>query len=58
VLSDAEMTSVLKRFKTYGKQAADVQGLDASQLAVVAPVKREDAPVAVKKSAKPPKKSF
>jgi L-fuculose-phosphate aldolase len=43
VLSDAEMTSVLKRFKTYGKQAADLAGLDMSQLAVVAPVKREDS---------------
>ncbi|MFO1034463.1 MAG: class II aldolase/adducin family protein [Hyphomicrobiales bacterium] len=42
VLSDAEMTSVLKRFKTYGKQAKDLAGIDASQLAVVAPVKRDD----------------
>jgi L-fuculose-phosphate aldolase len=41
VLSDAEMTSVLKRFKTYGKQAADLAGADPSTLAVAAPVKRD-----------------
>jgi L-fuculose-phosphate aldolase len=42
VLSDAEMTSVLKRFKTYGKQASDLAGVDVSALAVVAPIKRRD----------------
>jgi L-fuculose-phosphate aldolase len=53
ILSDAEMTSVLKRFKTYGKQAADLAGLDASQLAVVAPVKRDDAQPAARRKSKP-----
>jgi L-fuculose-phosphate aldolase len=41
VLSAAEMGSVLKRFGTYGKQAADVKGQDQSTLAVFAPVKRD-----------------
>jgi L-fuculose-phosphate aldolase len=40
VLGDAEMVSVLKRFKTYGKQAGDVKDLDASTLAVHAPTYR------------------
>jgi L-fuculose-phosphate aldolase len=44
ILSDEEMVSVLKRFKTYGKQAGDLKGVDVSQLAVVAPVKRSDKP--------------
>ena len=51
VLADAEMTSVLKRFKTYGKQAGDLKGVDASQLAVVAPILR-DGDVAVSPTAK------
>ncbi len=42
LLNEAEMASVLKRFKTYGKQAADLTGLDASEFAVVAPAKRQD----------------
>jgi L-fuculose-phosphate aldolase len=40
LLSDVEMTSVLKRFKTYGKQADDLKTTDVSNLAVFAPVKR------------------
>jgi L-fuculose-phosphate aldolase len=40
-LAPSEMTSVLKRFKTYGKQADELKGLDASELAVAAPVKRD-----------------
>jgi L-fuculose-phosphate aldolase len=46
VLSETEMTSVLKRFKTYGKQAADLKGVDPSELAVHAPVKRDVASIA------------
>jgi L-fuculose-phosphate aldolase len=42
VLSDGEMASVLKRFGSYGKQAADVKGQDQASLAVFAPVKRDD----------------
>ena len=41
MLGDAEMASVLKRFRTYGLQADDLRGVDASQLAVMAPVKRD-----------------
>lgn len=53
VLSEAEMASVLKRFKTYGKQAGDLAGADPSTLAVFAPVRRDGAaPVTVKKVAK------
>jgi hypothetical protein len=33
---------VLKRFGSYGKQAADLQGQDKSTLAVFAPVRRDD----------------
>jgi L-fuculose-phosphate aldolase len=40
VLTDDEMTSVLKRFKTYGKQADDLKGTDQSALAVLAPTHR------------------
>jgi L-fuculose-phosphate aldolase len=47
VLSETEMTSVLKRFKTYGKQANDLKGLDPATLAVIAPVKRNDKVVAL-----------
>jgi L-fuculose-phosphate aldolase len=43
VLSEGEMTSVLKRFKTYGKQADDVKDTDQSELAVFAPQHRGDA---------------
>jgi L-fuculose-phosphate aldolase len=41
VLSDVEMASVLKRFGSYGKQAADLKGEDPSTLAVHAPVRRD-----------------
>jgi len=43
LLSEAEMATVLKRFKTYGKQAGDLAGADPSTLAVFAPVRREEA---------------
>jgi L-fuculose-phosphate aldolase len=43
LLSDAEMNSVLSRFKTYGKQADDLKDVDAAQLAVFAPSHRGDA---------------
>ena len=46
VLDETQMTSVLRRFKSYGKQAKDLQGLDSSQLAVMMPVKRDEAPPA------------
>lgn len=42
VLDEVQMTSVLRRFKSYGKQTADLQGVDPSQLAVMMPVKRGD----------------
>ena len=41
ILTEAEMAAVLKRFKTYGKQADELQGLDPSELAVMAPVRRD-----------------
>jgi L-fuculose-phosphate aldolase len=56
VLSEQEMTSVLKRFGTYGKQAADLKGLDASALAVFAPVKRDTGTLPSLADAKVPKK--
>ncbi len=40
VLDEGQMTSVLKRFKTYGRQPKDLKGEDPSALAVFAPVKR------------------
>jgi L-fuculose-phosphate aldolase len=43
VLADAQMTSVLKRFGSYGKQAADLKGQDQSTLAVFAPVRRDES---------------
>jgi L-fuculose-phosphate aldolase len=43
VLSDGEMSSVLKRFGTYGKQAGDLKGQDSSTLAVHAPQRRDVA---------------
>jgi L-fuculose-phosphate aldolase len=43
ILSDAEMSSALKRFGTYGKQASDLKGQDPSTLAVYAPVRRDGA---------------
>ncbi|MBL8789728.1 MAG: class II aldolase/adducin family protein [Rhizobiales bacterium] len=42
LLDDGQMASVLKRFKSYGKQAKDLQGVDPAQLAVMMPVKRDD----------------
>jgi L-fuculose-phosphate aldolase len=41
VLAESEMTSVLKRFGSYGKQASDLKGQDTSTLAVFAPVRRD-----------------
>ena len=41
------MSSVLKRFKTYGKQVEDLKGVDPSVMAVMAPVKRNDKVVAL-----------
>jgi hypothetical protein len=52
VLGEADMTSVLKRFKTYGKQADDLAEVDVSQLAVIAPTKRGDASVMMPKKKK------
>jgi L-fuculose-phosphate aldolase len=40
-LSEADMTSVLKRFKTYGKQADELRAFDPAALAVTAPVRRD-----------------
>ncbi len=48
-LADEQMTSVLKRFKTYGKQAADLEGTDTKSLAVFAPTHRGDATVVSEK---------
>ncbi len=41
MLNEPELASVLKRFKTYGLQADDLKGVDVSQLAVLAPTKRD-----------------
>jgi len=46
ILSDAQMKTVLARFKTYGKQAGELKSGEA--LAVIAPTRR-DAPKADKK---------
>jgi hypothetical protein len=43
------MVSVLKRFKTYGKQADDLKGMDEANLAVQAPTRRGDASVMASK---------
>ncbi len=43
ILKDAQMKTVLARFKTYGKQAGELKGGEA--LAVIAPTRR-DAPEA------------
>jgi L-fuculose-phosphate aldolase len=40
ILSDAQMKTVLARFKTYGKQAADLKAGEA--LAVIAPTRRDE----------------
>lgn len=53
LLTDQEMTSVLKRFKTYGKQADDLKSTDSSSLAVFAPVKRDAASGGKKPKSKP-----
>lgn len=58
VLDEAQMTSVLRRFKTYGKQASDLQGVDPTQLAVMMPVKRGEAETAEKPVKKLKKKIF
>ena len=51
VLDDSQMASVLKRFKSYGKQAAELAAIDPALRAVMMPVKRDGdaAPVAKKK---------
>jgi L-fuculose-phosphate aldolase len=43
VLAENEMNTVLRRFGSYGKQAADLKGQDKSTLAVHAPVRRDDS---------------
>jgi L-fuculose-phosphate aldolase len=43
ILTDAEMVSVLKRFKTYGIDPKDMSEADASSRAVYAPVNRGSA---------------
>jgi L-fuculose-phosphate aldolase len=43
MMSEAEMTSVLKRFPTYGKQMAEAAGELKALLAKYAPVKRDGA---------------
>ncbi len=53
ILGDNEMVSVLKRFKSYGKQAEDLKDSDQTSLAVFAPMLRGDAShMASKKKAK------
>jgi L-fuculose-phosphate aldolase len=42
ILGQNEMSSVLSRFGTYGKQAKDLKGMDQGKLAVFAPTKRDD----------------
>lgn len=48
ILSEAEMVSVLKRFKTYGKQPGDLGNVDVSELAVFAPIRRDQPDSAAK----------
>jgi L-fuculose-phosphate aldolase len=55
ILAENEMSTVLKRFGSYGKQAADLKGQDTSTLAVHAPVRR-DAGLKSLAEAKAPKK--
>jgi L-fuculose-phosphate aldolase len=55
ILAENEMSTVLKRFGSYGKQAADLKGQDTSTLAVHAPVRR-DAGLKSLAEAKVPKK--
>lgn len=57
ILDEAQMGSVLRRFKSYGKQAKDLQGLDPSQLAVMMPVRRADAPPAASEKSRKKKKA-
>jgi L-fuculose-phosphate aldolase len=57
ILGESEMVSVLKRFKTYGKQPGDLAGIDPTALAVFAPTRRGDVThVAGKKDARKPKR--
>jgi L-fuculose-phosphate aldolase len=56
VLADVQMTSVLKRFGSYGKQAADLKGQDASSLAVYAPVRRDEGLPSLAQAKAPKKK--
>ena len=56
VLAETEMTSVLKRFGSYGKQAADIKGQDKSSLAVFAPVRRDDGMPSLAEAKAPKKK--
>jgi L-fuculose-phosphate aldolase len=55
LLTEIEMVSVLKRFKTYGKQADDLKDTDMTNLAVVAPTHRGQASVMQAKAGKKPK---
>ena len=41
LLDDGQMASVLKRFKTYGRQPKDLEGEDSSAFAVFAPTLRD-----------------
>jgi L-fuculose-phosphate aldolase len=56
VLDEPEMNSVLKRFGSYGKQAADLKGQDQSTLAVFAPVRRDDSLPSLAEAKAPKKK--
>ena len=52
LLGEAEMSTVLGRFGSYGKQAKDLEGAATASLAVFAPVHR-DGPVVAKPKRKP-----
>jgi L-fuculose-phosphate aldolase len=56
VLGDGEMSTVLKRFGSYGKQAADLKGQDKSTLAVDAPVRRDESLPSLAEAKVPKKK--
>jgi L-fuculose-phosphate aldolase len=55
-LTELEMVSVLKRFKTYGKQADDLKEADKGTLAVMAPTYRGEASHLVAKAGKKAKR--
>ena len=52
VLDEKQMSTVLRRFKTYGKQAEDVKGEETAALAVVAPQHRGAASIETAKKGK------